>query len=233
MTRVLLVGHKRLARWIFEWFRLYDEAEVAGIITLEDSWDGTLGNTAEQCHDPTNEWLGRPGRHPWRHWLPACGEVDILICAQFPYRLPPDLLDFKWGAWNIHYSLLPNHAGCDPVAHAILAGDYKTGVTIHRMTEEFDDGPIVYQTPVKIGSKSGYELYGELSETAFEGFKDQWPYHQHWGSLMYPQDLSKRVYHKKGELVYEKKIDPNDPLKYRKFQAFNFPPFQVADIAGP
>jgi methionyl-tRNA formyltransferase len=44
---------------------------------------------------------------------------------------------------NVHASLLPRHRGAAPVAHAILSGDTQTGVTIMRMDEKLDHGPIL------------------------------------------------------------------------------------------
>src|SRR5262249_59577999 len=54
------------------------------------------------------------------------------------------------GVLNVHGSTLPQHRGAAPVAHAILAGDQVTGVTIMRMDELLDHGPILTtrQTPI-------------------------------------------------------------------------------------
>jgi methionyl-tRNA formyltransferase len=50
----------------------------------------------------------------------------------------------------VHASLLPRHRGASPIAHAILAGDRETGVTIMKMDEQLDHGPLlaVHATPI-------------------------------------------------------------------------------------
>ena len=61
---------------------------------------------------------------------------------------PAALLDLRHGALNLHPSLLPRHRGATPIPAAILAGDPETGVTLMRMDEGLDTGPIVAQRAV-------------------------------------------------------------------------------------
>ena len=69
---------------------------------------------------------------------------DLLVVVAYGQIIPPSLLSIpKFGAVNVHASLLPRHRGAAPVAHAILAGDRETGVTIMRMDEQLDHGPIL------------------------------------------------------------------------------------------
>lgn len=69
---------------------------------------------------------------------------DLLVVVAYGQIIPPSLLSIpKLGAVNVHASLLPLHRGAAPVAHAILAGDRETGVTIMRMDEQLDHGPIL------------------------------------------------------------------------------------------
>ncbi|MFN2581765.1 MAG: methionyl-tRNA formyltransferase [Candidatus Dormibacteria bacterium] len=58
------------------------------------------------------------------------------ILSQALLDVPPD------GAVNVHASLLPRWRGASPVAHAIMAGDTETGVTIMRVEAGLDTGPI-------------------------------------------------------------------------------------------
>ena len=60
-------------------------------------------------------------------------------CPPRSSRLPPH------GALNLHFSLLPRWRGAAPVQHALLAGDDVTGVTVMRMDEGLDTGPILAQ----------------------------------------------------------------------------------------
>lgn len=69
---------------------------------------------------------------------------DLLVVVAYGQIIPPSVLSIpELGAVNVHASLLPRHRGAAPVAHAILAGDRETGVTIMRMDELLDHGPIL------------------------------------------------------------------------------------------
>ncbi len=71
-------------------------------------------------------------------------EPELLVVVAYGQIVPPSVLAIpKHGAVNVHASLLPRHRGAAPVAHAILAGDRETGVTIMRMDEQLDHGPIL------------------------------------------------------------------------------------------
>jgi methionyl-tRNA formyltransferase len=78
-------------------------------------------------------------------------EPDLIVLADYGQIVPPALLGIGKGALNLHPSLLPRHRGATPVPATILAGDRATGVTLMRMDEGLDTGPIVAQagTPVE------------------------------------------------------------------------------------
>ena len=68
---------------------------------------------------------------------------DSLVVAAYGQILPPALIDPPpYGAVNVHASLLPRWRGASPIAHAILAGDAETGVSIMRMEAGLDTGPV-------------------------------------------------------------------------------------------
>jgi methionyl-tRNA formyltransferase len=77
-------------------------------------------------------------------------EPGLIVLADYGQIVPPALLGIGEGALNLHPSMLPRHRGATPVPAAILAGDRATGVTLMRMDEGLDTGPIVAQagTPV-------------------------------------------------------------------------------------
>ena len=71
-------------------------------------------------------------------------QPDLLVVVAYGQIIPASVLSIpRLGAVNVHGSLLPRHRGAAPVAHAILAGDAETGVTIMRMDEKLDHGPIL------------------------------------------------------------------------------------------
>jgi len=90
---------------------------------------------------------------------------DALVVAAYGQILRPDTLyAAREGAWNVHASLLPKFRGAAPVERAIMAGERETGVTIIRMDEGLDTGPIALQRPVEIpADMTGGELAGLLA----------------------------------------------------------------------
>ncbi len=80
-------------------------------------------------------------------------EPDLLVVVAYGQIIPPSVLEIpKHGAINLHASLLPRHRGAAPVAGAILAGDTETGVTIMRMDEQLDHGPILAKRATAIAA---------------------------------------------------------------------------------
>jgi methionyl-tRNA formyltransferase len=72
--------------------------------------------------------------------------LDLLICYGFSWRLPRSVLDIpRHGVLNVHSSMLPKNRGPAPVLWAIRNGDPHLGLTVHRMNEEFDAGPVLAQ----------------------------------------------------------------------------------------
>jgi methionyl-tRNA formyltransferase len=73
-------------------------------------------------------------------------EPDLIVVIAFGQILKKRLLDIPiWGAINIHASLLPKYRGAAPIQTAILNDDEKTGLTVMRMDEGLDTGPILLQ----------------------------------------------------------------------------------------
>jgi methionyl-tRNA formyltransferase len=77
--------------------------------------------------------------------------ADAAVVVAYGLILPKAVLDgFPLGAFNVHASLLPRWRGAAPIHRAVMAGDQETGVTIMRMEEGLDTGPIVLQRAVTI-----------------------------------------------------------------------------------
>ena len=73
---------------------------------------------------------------------------DFLVVADYGLILPKTLLVLpKYGALNVHHSLLPKYRGPSPAPAAILAGDKESGVSIITMNEKVDAGDILAQVP--------------------------------------------------------------------------------------
>lgn len=77
--------------------------------------------------------------------------TELGIVASYRKIIPKEVLDFfPKGILNIHPSLLPKYRGASPIPAAILAGDKETGVTLIKMDEQIDHGPIIAQKPLPI-----------------------------------------------------------------------------------
>ncbi len=95
---------------------------------------------------------------------------DFLVVVAYGQILPEELLAWpSRAAVNAHASLLPRWRGASPIAHAILAGDRETGVTIQQMVKDLDAGPILAQKKTAIGPReTAADLSGRLATMAAE-----------------------------------------------------------------
>ena len=93
-------------------------------------------------------------------------DPDLLVVVAYGQIIPRAVLDIaRLGAVNVHASLLPRWRGAAPVARAILAGDEATGVTIMKMDEKLDHGPVLAQKAATIGAtEDAATLTTRLSE---------------------------------------------------------------------
>src|SRR6201991_2493794 len=81
-------------------------------------------------------------------------DLDAAVVVSYGHILPKAFLEAPvLGCINIHGSLLPRWRGAAPIHRAILAGDAETGVTIMRMDEGLDTGPMLLaeRTPISAG----------------------------------------------------------------------------------
>jgi methionyl-tRNA formyltransferase len=90
--------------------------------------------------------------HPER-WAAMLAPLqpDLIISGGFPWRIPADVLALpRLGAINTHDAPLPRHRGPNASGWAFRSGDAETAMTIHRLTPEFDAGPILAQARIPI-----------------------------------------------------------------------------------
>ena len=90
---------------------------------------------------------------------------DLAVVVAYGRILPKDLFEApRFGAWNVHGSILPRHRGAAPIQHAVLEGDAEAGVTLMLLSEGMDEGDmlLVRSTPVGPDETSG-ELFGRLA----------------------------------------------------------------------
>lgn len=90
-------------------------------------------------------------------WLTAC-QADVLVVVAYGQILPAAVLETpRYGAINVHGSLLPRWRGAAPIARAIQAGDEESGVTIMQMAAGLDTGDMLAKrrTPITATTTAG------------------------------------------------------------------------------
>jgi methionyl-tRNA formyltransferase len=99
--------------------------------------------------------------------IDAAGPESVIVCA-FGVLIREPLLS-KYSLLNVHPSLLPRWRGAAPVERAIIAGDAQTGVSIMRLTEGLDSGPVCAACVDAIRPDDDYcSLSGRLCELGSE-----------------------------------------------------------------
>jgi UDP-4-amino-4-deoxy-L-arabinose formyltransferase / UDP-glucuronic acid dehydrogenase (UDP-4-keto-hexauronic acid decarboxylating) len=89
--------------------------------------------------------------------------IDLLLVVGWPRMLGERVRGVaKVASVNVHPSLLPHYRGKDPLFWAILRGERQVGVTLHRLTEAMDQGPILYQQPVAVPDGATSETLAAL-----------------------------------------------------------------------
>ena len=90
---------------------------------------------------------------------------DCIVVSAYGKILPKDMIEMpKYGCINIHGSLLPKYRGAAPIQWSIINGDEFTGVSIMKMEEGLDSGPVYMMGQTVIGGKNILEMYDELSK---------------------------------------------------------------------
>lgn len=91
---------------------------------------------------------------------------DILVVVAYGRLLPDDILAVpKYGAVNVHGSLLPKYRGAAPIQWSVLNGDKTAGVTTMYLASEMDAGDMIYKEETQIGE---FETAGELFDRLME-----------------------------------------------------------------
>jgi methionyl-tRNA formyltransferase len=95
----------------------------------------------------------------------AALNADLGVVAAYGLILPKPILDGpKSGCVNVHASLLPRWRGAAPIQRAILAGDDVSGVTIMKMDEGLDTGPMLLKRELDIRGKNAGQVTDELAK---------------------------------------------------------------------
>ena len=140
--------------------------EIAGVFTQPDRPKGR-GMKLAACETKKLALeLGYPVFQPESLKTGEAAELlrslapELLCVVAYGKLLPDEILAIpKYGAVNVHGSLLPRYRGASPIQWSVLNGDEYAGVTTMYLAHDMDAGDIIYQSAVTVGE---YETAGEL-----------------------------------------------------------------------
>ena len=136
---------------------------------------------------------------------------DLIVVVSYGQIIPKNLLNIpKYGFLNIHASLLPKWRGAAPIQRSIMNLDKETGISIMKINENLDEGPVCNQYSIKISEiMNAEELSEKLSQLASEKILDILDNIYEGNIKFIDQEHSKATYAKKIQKV-EGKINWNE-----------------------
>ena len=158
--RILFFGYSEVGYECLE-LLLSRGDNVVALITHEDNphekiWFKTPAVAARERGVPvfTPESVNTP---EWRERIAAL-QPDLIISAYYRNMIGGKILALpRLGAWNMHGSLLPKYRGRAPINWAVLHGEPRIGMTLHRMVKSADVGAIVDQEGVDLSPRDTAE----------------------------------------------------------------------------
>ena len=138
-------------------------------------------------------------------------QPDLILVVSYGQIIPKNILSIpKKGFLNVHASLLPRWRGAAPIQRSIMNLDKETGISIMKINENLDEGPVCNQFSLKISEKmNSEELSEKLSSLASEKILDVLDNIYEEKIKFLDQDHSKATYAKKIKKI-EGKIDWNE-----------------------
>jgi methionyl-tRNA formyltransferase len=96
--------------------------------------------------------------------------ADIIVVSGYSKRIPIQVIESsRIAIINIHQSLLPAYRGRHPLNWAIINGEAYTGVTIHHLSKDFDEGNVILQSKIKISdTDTVMDIYWRAVEKSCE-----------------------------------------------------------------
>ncbi|MEX6428703.1 methionyl-tRNA formyltransferase [Ferrimicrobium acidiphilum] len=128
-------------------------------------------------------------------------EFDLGVVVSYGRILPAELVNAR-PLLNVHYSLLPQLRGAAPVERAILEGSTASGVTLMRLVEEMDAGPVYAHEPVAIEGLNVSVAYDRLTAAGCRLLADWLAREDDW--------LDSEARPQVGSVSYAPKIEPGD-----------------------
>lgn len=177
---------------------LTSEHEVGLVISQPDARRGRGRRVAPTAVAELARAEDLPLRQPERisEVADEISDYDALIVAAYGQILRPDTLyAARHGAWNVHASLLPAYRGAAPIERAIMAGEHTSGVTIIRMDEGLDTGPMALQRAAEIPpDMTGGELTERLARLGTKAIVESMSLLEQGSLTLTEQDSLKATY---------------------------------------
>lgn len=195
--------------------KLIDEGfDVVGVFTQPDK---PKGRGMELSFSPVKELALRAGLPVYQPEKMRDGTAlavlrefrpDILVVVAYGRILPDDMLALpRYGAVNVHGSLLPKYRGAAPIQWAVLNGDRVTGVSTMFLASEMDAGDIIYTDETEIGEfETAGELFDRLMDMGAELLVKTLRAIEDGSAPRTPQDHAQATYVK----MLDKSISPID-----------------------
>ncbi|MFT7637780.1 MAG: methionyl-tRNA formyltransferase [Candidatus Omnitrophota bacterium] len=107
--------------------------------------------------------------------LESYGSFDLGLIANFGIILSNDLIKrAKYGFVNAHPGLLPHNKGRNPIEYTLNNKESQTGITLHQVTTQVDEGPILATAKIDVHPESNVSTLGQLlynqAPSLFQGY---------------------------------------------------------------
>lgn len=141
--------------------------EIATVITRTDSPVGRKRVMTQTPVAAEAELLGLPVIKANSLRDVDIPDVDLGVVVAYGGLVPPRLLERPNSGWvNVHFSVLPAYRGAAPLQRAMWDGQPATGVTIFRLVEELDAGPILFVREVPfVPTENASDALARVAET--------------------------------------------------------------------
>ena len=180
-------------------------AEAVDVTLVLCNPDRPAGRGRSMASPPVKEEAARRGipvfqpekaRHPDAVARIAAEAPDLVVVVAYGHILPKSILDIpRFGCINVHASLLPKYRGAAPINWAVARGETVTGVTIMRMDEGMDTGPMLHVREMPIGEEDTAEtMFSKLSILGAEALRDALRSLREGTLVATPQDASLATY---------------------------------------
>ena len=198
MRIVTLCATRRGYLFIQKLTELLPEIELIVFSFREEPWEPPF---LDDIHRLTMTHNGQffeakqVGSQRWRHFWETT-EIDLMFAISWRYMIPPRVYNKpKLGTFVCHDSLLPQYRGFAPTVWAMINGEDHTGVTLFEIAEGVDEGDIIAQKRIPIGSD---DTIAQIIDQVTQSYLDL--LEENLGNLLagtaprYPQEHSQATY---------------------------------------